>query len=166
MRPVWGVDIGMRHWHAVRLDEASHSTYTCIIKPKKGENRAKILAALSTELSTVVDGSDDVFIEEPPLAGVRNVRTFKGLAETAGALMARQTGRVEYVEVSTWKKEVCGHGGLSKEGVADWLAKNHPSYLEHCAGDQNLIDATCIALYGVLRRVAAEGGLRSAGEDR
>jgi Holliday junction resolvasome RuvABC endonuclease subunit len=166
MGPIWGVDLGMRSWHAVRIDQVSHSTYSCVIKARKTEERAKVLAALSTELSIVVDGGDRVFIEEPPLAGARNIRTFLGLAQTSGALMARLMGPVELVPVGTWKKEVCGNGSLDKAGVAEWLGKAHPSYLEHCGSDQNLIDATCIALFGVLRGVAAEGGIRSTAEDR
>jgi Holliday junction resolvasome RuvABC endonuclease subunit len=141
----------MRSFHAVRLDQGEHSVFSVVIKARKNEERSKILRALSTELATIVDGSDPIYIEEPPLAGVRNLRTFKGLAETAGALMARSSGKVTYVPVSSWKKEVCGKGNLDKAGVADWLLSVHRSYSEHCAGDQNLIDATCIALYGAIQ---------------
>jgi hypothetical protein len=147
VKPAWGVDIAMRSFHAVRISDKGISMRSFVITPAKGRDRALTLRALGDEFAVTIWG-ESVYIEEPPLAGAKNLRTFKALAETAGALMGRAEGAVTYVPVSSWKKEVCGNGSLDKAGVARWLADNHPAYLDRCGGDQNLVDATCIALYG------------------
>jgi Holliday junction resolvasome RuvABC endonuclease subunit len=149
--PIWGIDLGARSWHAARIDDGHHTVYSCQIKPKKIEERAKILRTLSVELATLLDGSDPVYIEEPVVAGARNLRTSLMLAHTAGALMSRIAGPVTLVPVSSWKKEVCGHGGLSKQDIWNWLKINEPMFFDNCLEDQNKIDATCISMYGVIQ---------------
>ena len=149
--PVWGIDLAARSWHAARIENGQHTVYSCVIKPKKTEERAKILRTLSVELATLLDGADPVYIEEPVVAGVRNLRSSLMLAQTAGALMSRISGPVALVPVSSWKKEVCGHGGLGKPEVAAWLKVNQPMFFDNCLDDQNKIDATCIAMFGIVQ---------------
>ena len=151
--PVWGIDLAGRAWHASRIENGQHTVYSCVIKPKKLEERAKVLKTLSIELATLLDGSDPVYIEEPVVAGARNLRSSLMLAHTAGALMSRISGPVTLVPVSSWKKGVCGHGGINKLEVAAWLQINHPTYFDNCLDDQNYIDATCISLYGVIQEL-------------
>jgi len=91
------------------------------------------------------------FIEEP-LVG-RGVRSSLQLAQMAGALIyslgQRNLGAfTELVPVSRWKGRTVGKGNASKEDVKDWLKSTHPGYAAACGDSQDLIDATCIALYG------------------
>lgn len=87
-----------------------------------------------------------VWIEEPPLAGSRNLRTFLHLSQVSA--VAGLAGRCEYVPVGSWKKQVVGNGAASKDLVARWLARHRPGWHAQCRGDQNLVDATCLAIYG------------------
>jgi len=153
---VWGIDLGVRSWYAARVDleTGKHAAYSCVIKPKKTEERAKILSTLSIELATLLDGADPIYIEEPVVAGARNLRTSLMLAQTAGALMSRISGPVTLVPVSSWKKEVCGKGNMNKEEVSAWLKVHEPTFHDNCLDDQNKIDATCIALYGIIHQAA------------
>ena len=63
--------------------------------------------------------------------------------------MSRISGPVTLVPVSSWKKEVCGHGGLAKPDIAAWLKVHQPMFFDNCLDDQNKIDATCISMYGI-----------------
>lgn len=88
-----------------------------------------------------------VFVEAPIQGASRNVQTSVKIAMTVGAVLA--TGyRTQLVSPSAWKLAVCGKGSLDKAGVSAWLAQNNPAYYSRCDGDQDLIDATCIYLYG------------------
>ena len=93
-----------------------------------------------------------VFIEEPLVAGRRNLRTALLMAQMVGAVIAQcaeYTKKVYLVPVSAWKVGTVGKGGASKTEVADWLNAVHPGYAAQCAGRQDLIDACCIAWHGV-----------------
>ena len=93
-----------------------------------------------------------VFCEEPVSAGARNLRTYGQMAMSVGAIVAaltQHTPRVYLVPVSKWKEVVVGKGNASKAEVALWLNRVHPIYAAQCDGRQDLIDACCIALYGL-----------------
>lgn len=165
--PVLGLDLGVRSLHAalIRTDGSLFvETFACL-RPKavaaQGPyERARELHELADYTWVWAKGfstRDLVVIEEPPLAGTRNVRTLLKLAQVsaAAAVGAGHCPRT-FVPVDTWKKAVIGRGGVSKEYVANWLKLHYPTYYRQCAGDQNLIDATCLALYG---RATAPGGL-------
>jgi Holliday junction resolvasome RuvABC endonuclease subunit len=111
--------------------------------------------ALCDYLTVVADFAEGeqiyVFIEEPVLAGRRNVRTTLQQAQLVGALLAATTAFTRYVylvPVGKWKAGTVGSGNASKPDVALWLNGVHPAYSAACGGKQDLIDACCIALYG------------------
>jgi Holliday junction resolvasome RuvABC endonuclease subunit len=154
---VWGVDLGVRGISAAGLREDTlELSVTECLKPKRVSDqppymRAMELTSLARAMSNLVKPGDQVFIEEPPAAGAKNLRTFLKLAQVSaavavGAIQAHAV--VVFVPVSSWKKEVIGNGGASKELIAAWLSQVHPTYYAQCDQDQNRIDATCIALYG------------------
>ena len=104
-----------------------------------------------------------VFCEEPVSAGARNLRTYGQLAMSVGAILSGTTlytPKCYLVPVSKWKMVTVGSGNASKEQVALWLNRVHPSYALDCAGSQDLIDACCIARYGL--SVMADSLLLSA----
>ena len=93
-----------------------------------------------------------VFCEEAVSAGARNLRTYGQMAMSVGAILAGVTSctpRCYLVPVSTWKRGTCGSGNASKEQVALWLNRVLPNYAAECGGRQDLIDACCIARYGL-----------------
>ena len=76
------------------------------------------------------------------------------LAETKGAVLGslshlRPACDIRTVNVKAWKKEVVGNGNAGKEQVSNYIVATHPAYAAVCDGDQDRIDATCVALYGL-----------------
>lgn len=147
----WGVDLGTRSAYAARLDRG-HITHFQLstLKFRKNPRGTELWLLFQWADQLPIQPEDLVLIEEPPLAGSRNIRTFLGLAQASGVLAAATQG--ELVEVDTWKRGTVGRGGVSKALVAEWLSIRHPDYYAACGGDQNLVDATCIALLGERRQ--------------
>ena len=56
---------------------------------------------------------------------------------------------VDLVNVQSWKKHVIGSGNSSKEAVSEWFGVNHERMGRLFGGDQDLIDAACVGLYGI-----------------
>jgi Holliday junction resolvasome RuvABC endonuclease subunit len=107
-----------------------------------------------------------IFIEEPVVAGARNIRSSLLIAQVVGGMIAMSgdtTQGIYLVPVATWKKVVIGSGNASKEEVTLWLNRVHPAYAADCAGEQDFADACCLALYGV--RIIDDAALLSAGAD-
>ena len=140
---IWGVDLGVRSAYAAGLAGDQLYLECLVLKPKK-HSRSQELRLLH-EWATQFLGAR-VFIEEPPLAGARNIRTFLGLAQASGVLLAATGGQL--VPVDTWKLGAVGRGGVSKDLVSEWLLRSHPAHHGACGGNQNLVDATAIAHYG------------------
>lgn len=145
MRTV-GVDLGLRSAYFAILDEAGTLTlHSTVLKPKK-HSRVEELRAIVNGFQYFLWGQDQVRIEEPVVAGARNLRTSLQIAQTCGALLAHCPADTVLVPVSSWKKATTGKGNASKEDVSAWLKGAFPDFWYQCEGDQNLIDATCIAL--------------------
>jgi len=141
----WGVDLGVRSVYAAHLDGLTLQLYSFVLK--RGLGRALELSQISEWIDKTISTEEPVYIEEPPLAGSRNIRTALQLSMTAGVIASRLP-QAEFVPVASWKKKVVGRGNMDKTGVSQWLNLLHPDYFVLCAGDQNHIDATCIALFG------------------
>jgi hypothetical protein len=141
----WGVDLGVRSLYVARLDDGDLSLHSHNSLKIHQQPRYVELSMLRAWLGTF-SPTGSWFCEEPPLAGSRNLQTFLHLSQTSGVVACSVPAVL--VPVSSWKLVTIGNGNASKELIAGWLAARHPAYFEACAGDQNLIDATCIALYG------------------
>lgn len=92
-----------------------------------------------------------VFVEQPLLGrgGVRStIKVSQAAAIPLLAAVACGVDGVYEVNVQSWKKQVVGKGNASKDDVKAWLRVNHPERYAFTGGDQDLIDATCIYLYG------------------
>ena len=144
---VWGFDLGVRSFYAARLDGGDLSLYVFNTLRLRRHERWEELAILSDTVHDLnIDGH--AYIEEPPLAGSRNLQTFLHLAQVSGVVSAAARPSI-LVPVSSWKLGTIGRGNATKEQVADWLRARHADWHAKCAGDQNCIDATCIAIYGL-----------------
>ena len=145
---VWGIDLGVRSLYVARieddhLDLYSHNSLTIHKQTRSAELRTLLQWLQPLWL---MGGEGSVFCEEPPLAGARNLQTFLHLSQTSGVVACAIPTTL--VQVSSWKHGTVGNGSASKDLVSRWLLRRHPAFAEACAGDQNLVDATCIALYG------------------
>lgn len=160
---IWGIDLGVRSIYMAGLTATGELILSkCEIKVK-GSIKDQPMTARAEELREIashlrhITPQDSVYVEAPPAAGSKNLQTYGKLHQVAGVVLCNNAANSELVPVDTWKLYVAGKGGLSKELVASYLQKHFLAYSELCAGDQNLIDATCIALYG-LRRANGLGG--------
>lgn len=145
---IWGIDLGVRSLYVARIEDGVLDLFSHKLRIHK-QSRGQELLELSNWLADIL-GTGQVWIEEPPLAGARNLQTFLHLAQTSGVVGAVAGDAAQYVPVSSWKKGTVGNGAASKELVANWLRRSFPIWHKSCEGDQNYIDATCIALYGTI----------------
>lgn len=157
MTTFWGVDLGVRSYSAAGIRPDGTLVLHQLEQKVKGkisaqppEARAIELASVRVAIESHTLPGDVALVEEPPSAGSRNVRTFLKLSQTSAAAavgLVAGGADVGFVPVETWKKGTIGRGGVDKDTVARWLERVYPGYHAQCAGDQNLIDATCIAIY-------------------
>ena len=140
-----GIDLGLRSIHVSLVEGDYIETHSLTVE--RGVTRAVELRDLARQLRLVLPICT-VFVEEPVVAGSRNLRVALGIAQLAGVVMTETDTDCYLVSVSAWKKEVIGKGNATKEQVSDFLSESFPRYSQVCAGKQDLIDATCIALYG------------------
>jgi Holliday junction resolvasome RuvABC endonuclease subunit len=88
---------------------------------------------------------------ESPVVGRAGPRATMVQAFTSGAIQAQlvQGGAtVELVNVSSWKRDIVGHGHASKDDVAECLRLRWPTFVRGAGGDQDLHDAAAIAIWG------------------
>lgn len=126
------------------------------------ENCAEALACMYEFCETLgkmsAPGVELVAWVEAPAIGRGGAQTTMKQSFVSGVVQAVlvQAGfAVHLVQNTTWKREVCGRGDASKTDVGRSLGSRWPSIARACGGDQDLIDAACIALYGqaiVVRR--------------
>lgn len=109
-------------------------------------SRTQQLWELGVQTRQFCKDAHQVYIEEPLIG--RSVRSSLYVAQTAGAVGSYLLVPGYYVSNSAWKKSVVGMGNANKATVSSWLNTNHVTYAALCDGDQDLIDATCLALYG------------------
>lgn len=88
---------------------------------------------------------------EAPLVGRGGVRSTMVQCFTSGAIQGALSGlgfTTQVANVSSWKKHVVGKGNAKKEEVAKYLRLRHPALHAASGGNQDIIDASCIALFG------------------
>jgi Holliday junction resolvasome RuvABC endonuclease subunit len=145
-----------------RGQRASHLKFSVKVTPRVPP-REHILGELYRYVAGHVFPQDVVYVEAPILAGVRNIQSTIKVAAAYGAVLAAVNSthaRVVEVPVALWKVATQGKGNASKDDVAEWLHATHPDHHTECGGDQDLVDATCIALYGELTERSALAGAR------
>lgn len=138
---IWGIDPASKK---IALFGGDPLRAQVIKVPKT--NRGDELYTLRDRLEQIIGPDDTIYVEEPVLAGARNIRSTLLVAETVGMILS--VSRAKLVEVSTWKKSTVGKGNASKDDVRQWLEMAYPQYAEACDGDQDLIDAAGIFVHG------------------
>lgn len=108
-------------------------------------------------------GSGDRFAwVEAPLVGASVTSTLKQ-AYIGGIIRARmvRAGWTVYdVNVSTWKKVVCGTGRAEKAQVQQMVGAKWPKAAQTAGSDGDILDAAAMVLYGqeVVRKASALAG--------
>ena len=147
---VAGIDYGVRR---VAFASPQASSYHVLDLHSPGD-RAAELSALQLFTQTCVEqtGAEYVLVEHPIVGASGNRLTGVSLGMSAGALLvgAYLAGAsAALVTPSEWKKGTVGRGNADKTEVAGWLCVHHYDIFESCHDDQDLIDASCMALYAV-----------------
>lgn len=148
-----GADLSSRSVALILVEtETGQSQALKVSVSDKIMNRHEIIRQLSASVgSWLAEKRPDVlYIEEPLVAGARNLQSSLKIAQVAGALLCLSAGmeRVYLVPVSTWKKDTVGHGNATKPEVRAWVDQHYPSIASVCGLDQDLYDAAAVALYG------------------
>ena len=161
----YGFDLGVRSAYMCEIQFDEDGTLFRLDKlelkpPKKGQERRDLeLFAIKEFVSYNMKKNSVVYVEEPLVAGVRNLRTSLKIAQVSGVVMSSVPDFAKFVPVSSWKKQIVNKGNATKEEISDFLKKQHEEMWARCDGDQNLIDATCVALYGVEEWLKSNAGL-------
>lgn len=147
---VWGIDLGVRSIHLAKLEGGELN-----VRSIRSETKARWqeIFHLQLELNGFLP-RDTIFIEEPPM--VRSQKVHGQMHQVVGLAISQALPAHSFlVNVKTWKKDLIGNGNAPKTAVTQWLNDHYPSYSAICGEDQDLTDATCIALYGrqVLERL-------------
>jgi len=149
-----GVDYGVRR---IAYAHPHVNVFEELILPS-GDDLTNIYRMATWLKEQITKTRPELTVIEQPIQGVsRNVRTGLSLGMVAGALsyVAQDVGsKVVTIGPSSWKKAVIGNGHADKQAVAKWLETRHPSYYEYCLKHkkpQDIIDSTCLALYGEAR---------------
>ena len=145
-----GIDLGMRKVDIVDVDRGFFLHHEVPKSERTVELQALARYLRSLEAEGLLEGTK--WVEAPVVAGARNIQSTIAIAQTSGVVHASLSD-THQVAVSSWKKRTVGNGNADKVAVKQWLADRHPEYYRLCGDSQDLIDATCIALYG--REVAA-----------
>lgn len=88
---------------------------------------------------------------ESPVVGRGGVRSTMVQCFTSGAIQAALHNAgldSQGANVSSWKKVVTGRGNSTKPEVAKHLRLRWPALHRAAGGNQDIVDAACIALYG------------------
>ena len=148
---VGGVDLGLRKVHVFAVHDDDRIELFDV-NLKRGARRDSELKEIYIKVSEYFSGTTaPFFIEEPVVAGARNIRVSLGIAQTAGAVAVAFRGAAYFVPVSTWKSRTVGKGNATKDQVKEWLSKEYVSYSVACEGTnspQDYADAACVAIYG------------------
>jgi len=149
---VVGVDLGI---HKIALTYLSLGQQVSEVYESHSKHRDLQLLELGAYVHdfALLHDADMVWIEDVLIGNNRKYSI--GLAQTLGAVLS-DLGQVRLhngldtrlVNNKTWKKHLLGNGNASKDDVKNYIREVHSEYAPLCGDDQDLFDATCIALYG------------------
>lgn len=151
MSGVVGIDLGTRKIAVSSYTGEENLEYCLAFTASEKWSRPTQLRFLADTLFDLLDSTqpDHVFMESVIVGNNRKYSI--GLAEVAGALMSNTPDplpETHRIDNKTWKKQLIGNGNATKQDIALWLKTEYPRYSLQCAGDQDRVDATCIALQG------------------
>jgi Holliday junction resolvasome RuvABC endonuclease subunit len=166
------------------IDPSSRKIAVVLITPKdtivtstfhsgSSSDKFKRYASLYNRMLTDTDlghaamtGKATIYLEAPILTKMGGPKSLIPQAQASGVVYgvaAHHDIPVVEVDQAHWKKVVIGRGNANKQDISDWLRANHEDWWNDCHGDQDLMDATCIAIYGTIieklhTRITHSGG--------
>lgn len=151
----YGLDLSSRKIAMFCIDERRTTTQYVAetIEVKKLQSRAEELYQMEHQLRVVLQECDPgwVYIEDPVVGrGGARPTILQAQVDSLIQVAAVRFAHLGCYSVNnkTWKKAIVGNGNANKEQVAAWLATTHPVLSRVVDGDQDLVDAACVALYG------------------
>lgn len=146
---IYGVDIGSRRL-AVACIQPAHLDVLHLPALKTGqrEDVSYALRSIGWWIQQNVPPEALVLVEKPiVMHGPKaNIGTAMRMSNTVGAILTAHAGPGYIVDNAAWKVLTVGNARASKPDIARWLAEHHPALAEACGKDQDLVDASCIAL--------------------
>lgn len=138
---------------ALSSDGRFLSSYIPKLGRSGGQSCAGAMKATRAFVALAEDefGTLDSAYIEAPIVGRGGVRTTMVQCFTSGAVQGilHEAGiSTQIANVSSWKKRVVGKGNATKEEVAKYLRLRWASLYDMANGNQDLIDASCIAIFG------------------
>jgi Holliday junction resolvasome RuvABC endonuclease subunit len=148
------------------IDASSKKIAVCVFRPPKKPVIEAISLGKKFDLNLIYnayawmgeflatispEGSFDAFIEQPLVAGARNIQsTLKQALVNGGIQVAlfEWDAVVMMVPPSSWKAEIGAGGNATKERVQRAIRERWPDLAKRCGGDEDCFDATGVALYG------------------
>jgi Holliday junction resolvasome RuvABC endonuclease subunit len=150
---ILGIDPSSKKIAACGLyDDESHNWWTVGIFANKFEPTSirEARRTMAEILSLHRLGKKRVAFVEEPVVGV-GVRSTLVQALVSGGMQIALFDAgftVHLVSNTRWKKALGLGGHASKDEIKARITTDHPQLAERCGGDQDLIDATGLALYG------------------
>jgi len=155
-----GIDLGVHKIALVCITTGEQEAWLYSATHPERDLQLSELGAMAHDFC-LLHQADSVWIEDVIIGNNRKYSI--GLAQTLGAVMADlaqlrmgQGTDICTVDNKTWKKALLGNGNASKDEIRDYIDVSQSGYAPQCEGEQDLYDATCIALYGqqILDRAA------------
>jgi hypothetical protein len=146
---IWGCDIGTRK---IALSCPDVVRLAAVELPKlrarEIEDRVQDLERLSDFVREHVPPDSSLWVEKPVPNPKVSGLTAIHMGMVVGALARGHLGSTFLVLPHVWKKEVTGVGNLGKPAIRQWLIDHHPALAAACEDNQDLVDATCVGLFG------------------
>lgn len=148
-----GLDTSAKSWHAVVQTDGMVGAFQ-EVRPDKNKDaepvdvrRMHLHNSFKRHMAVDWPAGMHIFCEEP--LALKNGKTTRLLGLAAGAIWA---AHLEFdvfwhwVDVASWKKDVCGNGNIDKAGIQLWSLENGDG---DPAWDQDHHDANCLSIYGL-----------------
>lgn len=150
---ILGIDPSSRKIAACGLyNDESYNWWSTAIVAFKFEPKSIVSArdAMRDILSLHRLGKQRVAFVEEPVVGVGVRATLVQALVSGGMQIALFDAgfTVHLVSNTRWKKALGLGGHADKEAIQAHITTAHPRYAEGCGGDQDLFDATGLAIYG------------------
>lgn len=146
---IFGVDIGTRRIAVACIKPVVFDVlHLPPLKRGQREDISHALHCLGWWIQQNIPPTALILVEKPiAMHGAKqNIGTVMRMSMTVGAILTAHAGPAYLVDNAVWKVHTVGNARASKPDIAGWLAAHHPTFAEACGKDQDLCDATCIAL--------------------
>jgi len=144
---ILGLDIDSKKFGAVVFTDKKYTAYYFVISKKK-ETQERIFDLQCQFEKLIRSVKPDIIIIEDAIYA-QNFKTSKFLSESIGnCKLTCKLLNIPFVLVSnkTWKKEIVGNGGSTKEDIRNFCISKDKIFTTL---EQDVCDSYCIALYGV-----------------